>query len=338
MTAPHHTPDGKFRSPWPGSELPGRRDLFRMMRERVAAGNIEPPRGTAFPVSTPDIVYPRADAGEFRATWIGHSSVLLQIGGLNVITDPVFSERASPVQWAGPRRVMAPGVGLHALPPIDVVLMSHNHYDHFDTSAVRHLAKANQHAVFVAPLGVGALLKRCGAHHVVELDWWQSAEVRGMTVSATPARHFSGRWLTDRNKTLWSGFALTHGNWRGYFVGDTAYHDQFADVGDKYGPFDFVMMPIGAYEPRWFMGRVHVDPAQAVQAFADVVSAHPHATLPLMLGIHWGTFRLTDEPMDEPPRQTRELWSARGFAEDRLWVARFGETRFVVRELAHARA
>lgn len=331
MRPSHHTSDGKFRSPWPGSELPGTPDLIRMMRERLSVGNIEPPRGTAVPVATPEIVYPRADAHQFSATWIGHSTVLMQIGGLNVITDPVFSERASPVQWAGPRRVMAPGVALNALPPIDVVLMSHNHYDHFDAPTVQQLAKANPSTCWVAPIGVGALLKRCGARDVTELDWWESAQVRGMTVSATPARHFSGRWLTDRNKTLWSGFALSLGDWRGYFVGDTAYHDQFADVGTKYGPFDFIMMPIGAYAPRWFMSRVHVDPDEAVQAYANVVSAHPDAALPLMLGIHWGTFRLTDEPMREPPARARELWDARGFDARRLWIAGIGETRDTTR-------
>ncbi|MEX2049135.1 MAG: MBL fold metallo-hydrolase [Gemmatimonadota bacterium] len=288
-------------------------------------------RGAQTPVerSTPSIARPRGDARHFAATWIGHSTVLLQLGGLNVLTDPVFSERASPVQWLGPRRLVEPAVDITAVPPIDVVLLSHNHYDHLDKAAVRHLAAASPDATWVVPLRLGDTIRKWGARRIVELDWWQNAEVSGMVVTATPARHFSSRGFHDRNRTLWCGFSLSMGGWRGYFVGDTAYHSEFAEVGARSGPFDFVMVPIGAYEPRWFMKAVHVDPDEAVRIYQDVASAHPHSTLPLMLAIHWGTFRLTTEPLDEPPRRVTERWSTVGLDDSRLWIARLGETRAV---------
>jgi N-acyl-phosphatidylethanolamine-hydrolysing phospholipase D len=260
------------------------------------------------------------------ATWVGHSTVLLQVGGLNVLTDPMWSERAFPVQWAGPRRIMPPAMALEALPPLDVVLLSHNHYDHLDRSTVRQLAGRHPDTTWVVPLALGRYIRGFGVRNVVELDWEEAAEVRGATIRATPARHFSARRLRDRNRTLWCGFVLECAGRRFYFAGDTAYHPQFAAIG-AHGPFDLVMMPIGAYDPRWFMHIVHVDPEEAVRAYTDITSAHPDAPLPLMLGIHWGTFRLTDEPMDEPPRRTRERWRAAGLPEDRLWIAQFGETR-----------
>jgi N-acyl-phosphatidylethanolamine-hydrolysing phospholipase D len=273
------------------------------------------------------LVHPRAAADVATATWVGHSTVLLQIGGVNLLTDPIWSERASPVQWAGPRRVMPPALALDALPPLDVVLLSHSHYDHLDKATVKALARRHPHATWVVPLRLGAYLRDFGVRPIVELDWWQGAEVHGVTIHGTPARHFSARRPRDRNHTLWSGFVLEAGGRRIYFAGDTAFHPEFRRIGTEHGPFDFVMMPIGAYDPRWFMHIVHVDPEEAVQAYADIISAHRTALPPLMMGIHWGTFRLTDEPMDEPPRRTLAAWRAAGFPEHRLWIARFGETR-----------
>jgi N-acyl-phosphatidylethanolamine-hydrolysing phospholipase D len=272
-------------------------------------------------------VYPRASAGEFTATWIGHSTVLLQIGGLNVLTDPVFSERAFPVQWMGPRRLMDPGLALDALPPLDVVAVSHSHYDHLDRPAVKRIAAAHPEATWIVPLRLGAYIRPWGARDIIELDWWLEVEVRGLRVTATPARHFSARRLGDRNRTLWCGFAFAVGGTRAWFAGGTAYHPEFGEVGARCGPFDLVMIPIGAYDPRWFMERVHVDPEEAVRIYEDLVAVHPEEARPLMLGIHWGTFRLTDEPMDEPPRRTVARWREAGLGEDRLWIARIGETR-----------
>src|SRR6478672_4498257 len=323
----HRAPDGSFRNPWPDSEPRGFRDILRWNRERRAqALPRTPPRGS-FPTARPEITYPRASATDHTATWIGHSTVLLQFGGLNIITDPVFSERAFPVQWAGPRRIMEPAIAIDALPPLDVVLLSHIHYDHLDKPAVRRIARANPRATWVVPLGVGAYIRGWGAREIVELDWWQQATLGALNVTATPARHFSARRLGDRNRTLWCGFAFELAGKRAFFAGDSAYHPEFGDVGARCGPFDFMMIPVGAYDPRWFMHVVHVDPEEAVQIYQDIVASHSAAPLPLMLSIHWGTFRLTDEAMDEPPKRTTERWRAVGLDDDRLWIARFGETR-----------
>ncbi|HEV8123835.1 MAG TPA: MBL fold metallo-hydrolase [Gemmatimonadales bacterium] len=320
-----------FRNPWPDSEPHEFPDVLRWAVER--RGQVRapsPPRGS-FPVAPPAISYPRAGNSAFTATWIGHSTVLLQCGGLNVLTDPVFSQRASPLQWLGPRRVMDPGLRIDALPPLDIVLLSHNHYDHLDRPAVKRIARAHPGAAWIVPLGLKRYIQRWGVRDIVELDWWQQTTTHGVQVTATPARHFSGRGLRDRNTSLWCGFTLEMDGLRAYFAGDSAYHPEFGDIAARSGPFDFVMIPIGAYDPRWFMHVVHVDPEEAVQIYQDLVAPHAGKPLPLMLGIHWGTFRLTDEPMDEPPERTVARWRALGLDQDRLWIAAFGETRSLTR-------
>ena len=328
MTASHHAPDGRFRNPWPDSTPPAFRSILRLMGEqrRGARAFPTPPRGS-LPTATPDVVHPRRTDDGASATWLGHSTVLLQLGALNVLTDPMFGQRAFPLSWLGPRRVMDPAIAIDALPPVDVVLLSHSHYDHLDRASVKRLARAHPRATWVVPLRLGAYLRGWGVREIVELDWWQEATVGALRVAAIPARHFSARRLNDRNRTLWCGFALEAAGVRVLFAGDTAYHPELAGVGARYGPCDLAMIPIGAYEPRWFMHVVHVDPDEAVRMYRELVSAHPHAPLPLMLGIHWGTFRLTTEPMDEPPRRAAERWRAAGLADERLWIARFGETR-----------
>jgi N-acyl-phosphatidylethanolamine-hydrolysing phospholipase D len=316
-----------FRNPWPNSEPHGWRDVLRFFAEGLARTRARSPERGSLPVARPAIAYPHASAADFTATWIGHSSVLLQLGGINAVTDPVFSPRAFPVQWMGPRRMMDPGLPIDALPPIDVVLLSHNHYDHLDRPAVKHIARVHPQATWVVPLGLGAYIRSWGARAIVELDWWQQTTVAGLRVTATPARHFSGRGLRDRNRSLWCGFALDTGDTRALFVGDTAYHPEFGAIGSRCGPFDLVMVPIGAYDPRWFMQIVHVSPEEAVRIYEDLVAPHCDRPLPVMLGIHWGTFRLTEEPMEEPPQRAAARWHAAGLDQDRLWIARFGETR-----------
>jgi N-acyl-phosphatidylethanolamine-hydrolysing phospholipase D len=318
----------RFHNPWPDSEPHNWRTVLRfLVQGRAAAARVKTPRRGTFPASRPAVSYPRAARTDLTATWIGHSTVLLQLGGLNVLTDPVFSQRAFPVQWMGPRRVMEPGLPIDALPPIDLVALSHNHYDHLDRPAVRRIARQHPGAVWIVPLGLGAYIRRWGPREIVELDWWQQTAVEGLRITATPARHFSGRGLRDRNRSLWCGFAFEKDGKRALFAGDTAYHPEFGAIGSRCGPFDFVMMPIGAYDPRWFMRVVHVDPEEAVQLYRDLIGAHRDKPPPVMLGVHWGCFRLTDEPMDEPPRRTAACWRAAGLEEDRLWIARVGETR-----------
>ena len=278
----------------------------------------------AHPRAEPSFPTPRAVSDMIVLTWIGHSSFLIQIGGYNILTDPVWSRHASPVQFAGPRRWVEPGVPFEALPPIDAVVISHDHYDHLDRPTVERLARLTPAPRWFAPLGVGGWLRARGATDVVERDWWESTSLPGGTLqlTATPAQHFSGRRMDNRNGTLWCGWVLRAGARAVYFVGDSGYQPAIADVGRRLGPFDAVCMPIGAYDPEWFMGPVHTNPEHAVATFRTLAS--PAA---VMAGMHWGTFKLTDEPMDEPPRRTAAAWAAAGLAADRLWIPRHGETR-----------
>jgi N-acyl-phosphatidylethanolamine-hydrolysing phospholipase D len=282
----------------------------------------DPPPGT-FPVVEPTFEE-RAGRGELTATWMGHATVLLQIGRLNVLTDPMWSERASPVSFAGPKRLVAPPIALDALPPIDVVLLSHNHYDHLDRSTVARLAKRQPSIAWLVPLGLGATVSKWGAREVHELDWWGEYSHEGVRFACTPARHFSARGFGDRGDTLWCGWSIVSAERRVYFAGDTAYFPEFSAIAARYGPFDLALLPIGAYEPRWFMENVHMNPEDALRAYRELrQDGHPTAVLP----IHWGTFRLTDEAMEEPPRRYAERWTEARLPRELLWLLRHGETR-----------
>jgi N-acyl-phosphatidylethanolamine-hydrolysing phospholipase D len=284
---------------------------------------------SAFPRATP--TFPaRATADTIVATWVGHSTFLLQIGGMNVLLDPIWSERASPVPFAGPRRHTAPGVAFDALPPIDLVLQSHDHYDHLDEPTVKRLLRAHRHARWLAPLGVGRWLERRGADVERELDWWARADVGPLEITATPAQHFSGRSLTGRNATLWTGWSIRA---RGeedapavFFAGDTGLHPEFGAIARALGPFDAAFLPIGAYDPRWFMRPVHMDPEDAVAAYEELRAGNGERAL-TFVAMHWGTFKLTDEPLDEPPVRARGAWERAGLDPERLWIAQHGETR-----------
>ncbi len=236
--------------------------------------------------------------GEIVATWINHATFLLQTAAGNILTDPVYGERASPFEWAGPQRVHQPGVSFENLPRIDVVLLSHDHYDHCHLPTLRRLAAASQPLV-ITPLGNAALARRAGLQRVVELDWWQSHPITSATgpelaVTLTPARHWSNRLSGARNGRLWGGFYLRTGGHRVYFSGDTGYDAEFfRAIGRDLGPPDLAMIPIGAYEPRWFMAAQHCNPAEAVEIHRDVRAR-------LSLAMHWGTFQLTDEAREAP--------------------------------------
>jgi N-acyl-phosphatidylethanolamine-hydrolysing phospholipase D len=271
------------------------------------------------------IVSPRAEHGYRSVTWVGHATLLLQLGPVNVLTDPMWSERASPVQWLGPRRLMSPGLDLNALPPLDVVLLSHNHYDHLDAATVRRIARRFPDTPWLCPLGLGRLLHSFGVRQVVERDWWQTFESPTFNAACAPAQHFSARWIRDRNDTLWCGWGIQADGVRVFFAGDTALHPAFSEIGARLGAFDLVMLPIGAYEPRWFMRRVHMNPDDAVMAYRALADGTGAA--PPCVAMHWGTFRLTDEPVEEPPQRFAHCWQEAGLPASANWTLAHGETR-----------
>jgi L-ascorbate metabolism protein UlaG (beta-lactamase superfamily) len=261
----------------------------------------------------------RDSRAQALVTWVGHATLLVQLEGVNLLTDPQWSKRASPVRFGGPRRVTPPGLRFEDLPPIHLVLISHDHYDHLDLATVTRLAAVHRPR-FVVPLGLKAWFTERGITDVEELDWWQSRRERGLTLTCLPAQHFSGRTFWDRNRRLWSGWAVQGRGKRFFFAGDTAYYDVFKEIGTRLGPFDLAAVPIGAYLPATIMKSGHTTPEEAVQVFEDVRARQ-------LIPIHWGTFDLADEPLDEPPRRLEGEARRRGLGSDRVWVLKHGETR-----------
>jgi L-ascorbate metabolism protein UlaG (beta-lactamase superfamily) len=256
------------------------------------------------------------------ATFVNHATFLLQLPGLNVLTDPIWSDRCSPVSWAGPKRVRAPGIDFAALPRIDLVLLSHNHYDHLDLPTLRRLHTAHR-PLIVTTLGNRAFLTREGLSGVTELDWWQSHEVRpGIKVTATPAQHFSARGVTDRMATLWGGFALLTTDARIYFAGDSGYCGAFRTIGERLGPFDLAMIPIGAYEPRWFMEALHCNPAEAQRIHREVRAR-------CSLAMHFGCFPLADDGYQQPMTDFIAARAAANLSASEFALPEVGETRLV---------
>jgi N-acyl-phosphatidylethanolamine-hydrolysing phospholipase D len=322
----HHAPGGSFRNPWSLDEARFT-GLLKWRWNRLRHPLPRDDGAHSLPRAVPAIRSPRAAPNEIAVTWVGHSTLLIQLGALNILTDPVWSERASPWRLLGPRRLVPAAVPIEALPPIDVVLLSHNHYDHLDAPTVRRLASAQPRARWAVPLRLSRLIRSLGVPDVTELDWWEEQRIGEMTVACTPARHFSARTPFDRNRTLWCGYAIASEAGRFFYAGDTGMHPEFAAIGERFGPFALSAIPIGAYEPRWFMHPVHVDPDDAVTVFRALHAHHGTAARSAMLGIHWGTFRLTDEPVLEPPRRAREAWQRASMRDENLWILAHGETR-----------
>ncbi len=237
---------------------------------------------------------PPAPAEGVTATWIGQSTFLLRSANAAILTDPVFSERAGPTSWLGPRRVAPPGIALESVPKVDLVLLSHDHYDHCDFPSLRRLAERDDPLV-LAPLGHRSLLAGAGLGRIVELDWWQShACAPGLEATLVPARHWSRRRPFGTNRRLWGGFMLRAGGRLVYFVGDSGYQEGlFAEIALRCGAPDLALIPIGAYEPRWFMKDAHMNPAEAVRVHTETGTRRS-------LAMHWGTFQLTDEGREEP--------------------------------------
>jgi L-ascorbate metabolism protein UlaG (beta-lactamase superfamily) len=230
---------------------------------------------------------------DISVTFINHASFLIQMRGLNIITDPVWSYRVSPLSWLGPKRHRKPGIDIDKLPKIDYVLISHNHYDHLDLDSLSELNKKYS-PLFIAPLGHKKLLQSYNIDHVVELDWWQNWQISpDATITLTPAQHNSGRMILDKDKSLWGSYFVTAHHHHFYFAGDTAYGPHFREIKNRYGSPDIAFLPIGAYSPRWFMKLAHMNPQEAVQAHLDL---NPKRSI----AIHYGTFQLTEEAVDQP--------------------------------------
>ena len=245
-------------------------------------------------------------------TWIGHATFLVQLGGASALIDPVMSPK---IAGFIPRNV-APGLAWQALPKIDFVLVTHNHRDHMDAPT---LARLGPDPVYVVPQGLGEWFRRAGLPRVLEMAWWQEEEVAGIKVGFVPAEHWSRRGLFDINSTWWGGYVLERGGLRVYHSGDTAWFEGFGLIGERCGPIDAAMLPIGAYAPRWFMRRQHMDPADAVRAFRALGARR-------FVAMHWGTFKLTDEDLLEPPQLLHEVWQRENMASGRLAVPAIGET------------
>lgn len=258
-----------------------------------------------------------------RVTWLGHASFLITTSGMTVLTDPFLSKFASPVSWAGPKRFVDLPIPINKLPPINIVLVSHNHYDHLDDKTVRQLENKNDIHV-VVPLGLKPFFTERGYSKVTELDWGQSVTIEGVEITAEPSVHDSARSTSDRNKTLWASWVIESFENRILFIGDTAYSDTiFNLLGDKYGSFNFAILPIGAYEPRELLWMSHTTPEEAVSIGKDVRAK-------TLIASHWGTLSsLSDEPMFEPPVRFKKAGHDSGFSDKDLWTMKVGETRSI---------
>ena len=253
-------------------------------------------------------------------TWVGHATLLVQMDHVTFLTDPIWSNKPSPVSFVGPRRFVSPGIALEDLPSIDFVVISHNHYDHLDLPTLAALAERGPETRFLVPLGNAELLRQIGVEHVEEFDWGDTTQLGDLTIHCLPSRHWSKRGVGDDRKALWSSWAMDGPDRNFFFSGDTGYFDGFSRIGEALGPFDLAAVPIGAYEPAKMMQDSHMNPEQAVRAALDLDAGKA-------IAIHFGTFDLSDEPLDEPPRRFLEAAVESRFGVDGAWVLQIGETR-----------
>lgn len=324
----HHRPGGFANTD--GSV--GGKPLSQLLKwaiERQSAGLPKPPstfvQGYTFPVRASDRAFLAANRTQDTATFVGHATMLMQLSGLNIVTDPQFSDRAFMVQWAGPQRKTRLPLRVDELPRIDVVVVSHNHYDHLDRDTVLALnAQPGGPPRFLVPLGVDRWMKAQGIDNVEGLDWWESRRIGEVDVHFVPVHHWSARTPFDRNATLWGGWVFRSARYSFFFAGDTGYSDDFARIGERFGGVDLALIPVGAYEPRWFMSDQHVDPSEAVRIHRDVRARDS-------IGVHWGTFELTDESLDEPIGALRKALDDQGISRERFTLLEHGQTRVLER-------
>jgi L-ascorbate metabolism protein UlaG (beta-lactamase superfamily) len=295
--------------------LPTFRDVWRLMRQ-APPGRRVTAHADRIPVTPVTGTLPEAPVDTFAVTWVGHASFVLRVDGLTILTDPVWSRRIPGV----PARLTPVGVPWQALPPVDAVVISHNHYDHLDARTIRRLPR---HTPVLVPANLGGWFRRRGFHTVIERDWWQSHRIGPLRCDFVPAHHWSRRTLTDTCRSLWGGWVFTsERGQRVYFAGDTGYGRFFSEIGARYPGIDLALMPIGAYQPRWFMRAMHVDPHEAVRACDDLGATR-------MATMHWGTFVLSHEPVTEPVELAAAAWAAAGRPREHLWDLAVGETRIL---------
>ncbi|MEG9860882.1 MAG: MBL fold metallo-hydrolase [Parvularculales bacterium] len=319
----HHLPDGTFRNPL-GSPVRPRVGMGRMlsfmrraMRVKVRADDI--PAHHIVPRTHAHTVLEKAMAGEGDfITWLGHASFLLRLGGQTILTDPYLTSRAGP-SVMGPRRFAPSGIAIRALPQIDILVISHNHYDHLDDRTLGRLPN-KAHTQVLTPLGLGNFFAQRGFSKITEMDWYHTGAFYGLSVTATPVVHWSRRIGYKRNTTLWAGFVFEAGGRRLFFGGDSGYGPVFSEIGERLGPFDMALLGIGAYEPRTIMRSSHATPEEAVQIGLDIGAR-------TLVGMHWGTVTLTLEPPFEPPVRFRKAGLDRGYEPEDVWLMSIGETR-----------
>ena len=263
-------------------------------------------------------VIPKTTTKETRVTFINHASLLIQLKGVNVLTDPIWSERASPFSFAGPARKREPGIRFNDLPEIHTILISHNHYDHLDLPTLQRL-RDKFDPLFIVPLGVDLLLQQNGISNTVALDWFDETGLRGLTVHAVPAKHFSGRGLGDTNQTLWAGYIIQGGDQTIYFAGDTGYGNFYKMIEEQFAPINLALLPIGAYKPVWFMQPIHMSPEEAVQAHIDLKAKKS-------IGMHFGTFPMADDGQEEPLHDLSIAIKSKSVKPEEFFTLKEGET------------
>lgn len=273
------------------------------------------------PIEQRKVEKARTQLGECVVTFINHSTVLIQLEGWNILTDPIWSERASPFSWIGPKRAILPGVKFTDLPPIDMVLLSHNHYDHMDLPTLKQLEQVHQPTIVVSKGNRSYLEKKGIKERIIELDWWECVNFGSeSSLHFVPAQHFSARGILDRNRTLWGGFVIKDPKYMIYFAGDTGFGPHFAEIRERLGSPSFALLPIGAFKPRWFMRPMHISPEEAVQVHLVLGSKQSMA-------IHFGTFQLADEDFEKPVLALEEALKNHKLSTNCFWVLKPGESR-----------
>jgi L-ascorbate metabolism protein UlaG (beta-lactamase superfamily) len=313
-----HFDGERFKHPWSEDE----KSFFTLLKWKWTSSPADWPKSVEVPLQkVPDL---QRSLSKVSVTFINHATVYIQAYGLRFLTDPQWSDRASPVSFLGPKRAINPGVAIDQLPGVDFVMISHNHYDHFDLPTIQRLNELYKPQFYI-PLGDGHLMQQLNIQNFTELDWWKPMVLsENLSMTFVPVKHWSARGFGDRNKSLWGGYVLestsTEKKYKIFFAGDTGYCSIFSELSQKYGEFDLAFLPIGAYEPRWFMRDAHMNPADAVQAHLDLKSKYS-------VGIHWGVWQLTDEGIEEPLQELKKSLQTQHVQESKFETYQVGVTK-----------